>query len=94
MHGADEGKEGTKMKGRQGGTRFDCPKSKKKGQKLKVCDAFFSELVRFWEERRAPSCSVQRDGHSGAFKTEKQIFLSKKSTQAPHKQLNGLIKAQ
>ena len=30
MHGADEGKEGTKMKGRQGGTRFDCPKSKKK----------------------------------------------------------------
>ena len=32
MHGADEGKEGTKMKGRQGGTPFDCPKSKKKSK--------------------------------------------------------------
>ena len=49
MHGADEGKEGTKMKGRQAGTRFDCPKSKKKSRKLKARDAFFSELVRFWE---------------------------------------------
>ena len=38
MHGADEGKEGTKMKGRQGGTPFDCPKSKKKSRKLKVRD--------------------------------------------------------
>ena len=94
MHGADEGKEGTKMKGRQGGTRFDCPKSKRKSRKLKVRDAFFSELVRFWEERRAPLCSVQRGRHSGAFTTEKQAFLSKTSTQAPHKQLNGLIKAQ
>ena len=50
MHGADEGKEGTKKKGRQGGTRFDCPKSKKKSRKLKVRDTFFSELVRFREE--------------------------------------------
>ena len=94
MHGADEGKEGTKMKGRQGGTPFDCPKSKKKSRKLKIRDAFFSELVRFSEERRAPSCSVQRGGHSGAFKTEKQVFFSRPSTQAWHKQLNGLIKAQ
>ena len=94
MQGADEGKEGTKMKGRQGGTRFDCPKSEKKSRKVKVRDAFFSELVRFWEERRAPSCAVQRGGHSGAFKTEKQTFLSKTSTQASHKQLNGLIKEQ
>ena len=94
MHGADEGKEGTKMKGRQGGTRFDCPKSKKKSRKLKVSDAFFSELVRFLEKRRASSCSVQRGRHSGAFKTEKQIVLSKTSAQAPHKQRNGLIKAQ
>ena len=94
MHGADEGKEGTKMKGRQGGTRFDCPKSKRKSRKLKVRDAVFSELVRLWEERRAPSCSVQQGGHSGESKPEKQFFLSKTSTQAPHKQLNGLIKAQ
>ena len=35
MHGADEGKESTKMKGRQGGTHFDCPKSKKKKSKIK-----------------------------------------------------------
>ena len=35
MHGADEGNEGTKMKGRQWGTRFDCPKSKKKKAKMK-----------------------------------------------------------
>ena len=94
MHGADEGKECTKMKVRQGKTRFDCPKSKKKGRKLKVRDAFFSELVRFWEEQRAPSCSVQRGGDSGAFKSQKQAFFSRPSTQAPHKQLNGLIKAQ
>ena len=63
------------MKGRQGGTRFDCPKLKKKSRKLKARDAFFSELVRFWEERRAPSCSVQRGGQMGAFKTEKPIFF-------------------
>ena len=80
MHGADEGKEGTKMKGRQAGTRFDCPKSEKKSRKLKARDAFSSELVRFWEEQGSPSCSVQRGGHSGALKTEKQIFLSKTST--------------
>ena len=69
------------MKGRQEGTCFDCPKSKKRRQKLKVRDAFLSELVRFWEERRAPSCSVQRGGHSSAFKIKGQIFLSKTSTQ-------------
>ena len=70
MHGADEGKEGTKMKCRQGGTRFDCPKSKKKSRKLKARDAFFSELVRFWEERRAASCSVQRGRHSTKLKNK------------------------
>ena len=94
MHGSGKGKEGTDIKGRQGRTHFDCSKSKKKSRKLKVRDAVFSELVGYWEEWMALSCSLKRGGNSGVFETQKQIFFSKMSTQARSKKLNGSIKAE
>ena len=94
MHGTEKGKEGTDIKGRQGRTHFDCSKLKKRSRKLKVRDAVFSELVGYWEEWRAPLCSLKRGGHSGVFETQKQFFFSKMSTQARSKKLNGSVKAE
>ena len=77
MHGTEKGKEGTNIKGKQGGTRFDCSKSETKSQKLKVRGASFSELVWFSEEERALSCSSKPGRHSGLFKTHKTFFFAK-----------------
>ena len=90
VQGIVKGKEGTSVKGRQGRTRFDCQKWKKKVENEKF--GFFSKLVVFWGEWRVPPCSVKRGGHSGVFKTQKEILLSKMGTQAPQSKLNGLIK--
>ena len=40
MHGTGKGKEGTNIKGRQGRTPFDCPKSKKKVENKKFAARF------------------------------------------------------
>ena len=48
MQGVDEGKEGTKMKGRQERTRFDCPKSKTKVENKKFATRFSPNWCGFW----------------------------------------------
>ena len=79
------------VRGCQGATRFDCQKSEKKSRKLKVWDGFFSTLVDLWVEWRVPPCSVELGGHSGVFKTEKEILFSKTGTEATDKKINGSI---
>ena len=57
MHGADEGKEGTKMKARQVGTHFDCEKWNKKVEKLKFGTLFSPNWCGFG--RNGGHCRVE-----------------------------------
>ena len=82
------------MKGRQGGTRFDCPKLKKKSRKSKVRDTFFSELAPFLGGTEGTVVFSATRRTQWCVQNLETKFLSKTSTQARQEQLNGLIKAQ
>ena len=73
MHRTGKGNEGTNIKGRQGRTRFDCSKSKKR-RKLIVRDVIFCKLAGFWEEWRALSGLLKRGEHSSVSETQNVFF--------------------
>ena len=93
MHGIGKGKEATNIKGRQGGTCFDCSKLKKKW-KTKSLRRVFLNTDGILGRREGVVVFTETGQTQQCVGNAKTISFSKTIMPAPNKELNSRIIAE